>query len=225
MTSTPTHPGTDRGEQRFLIRGFPDIGPRTRNAYRELHLAAYGTKEQRRAVGNPDTLPRPWEPASCTEPRLRAEVWAWLEQVVTWLNHEYVWDIGAMIPSCWPHHPHLVHEIAVLADQCRRAGTALGSDALEEWHRYALPGFVDRMRARLRSHCEEGHQPWPARSRYTRHTSNEAEARARHRAYSHDVQAVLDHRARREQTRDPATRPRLSVVDLDTGEISDGPPH
>jgi hypothetical protein len=40
-----------------------------------------------------------------------------------------------VIPGCWPQHPHLVHEIAVLADQRRRAGTARTSDVLEEWHR------------------------------------------------------------------------------------------
>ena len=64
---------------------------------------------------------------------------SWLDDVVIWLNHEYVWDVVAMIPACWPKHPHLVHEIAVLADLRRRAGHALTGDALEEWHRYALP--------------------------------------------------------------------------------------
>lgn len=34
-----------------------------------------------------------------------------------------------------------VHEIAVLADQRRRAGYALTSDATERWHRYNLPGL------------------------------------------------------------------------------------
>jgi hypothetical protein len=46
-----------------------------------------------------------------------------LEALVTWLNHEYVWDVANVIPPCWPH-PHLVHEIAVLADQRHRAGQA-----------------------------------------------------------------------------------------------------
>jgi len=54
------------------------------------------------------------------------------EDVVTWLNREYVWDVGAVIPGCWPQHPHLVHEIAVLADQRRRAGASLTSDTIEE---------------------------------------------------------------------------------------------
>jgi hypothetical protein len=45
---------------------------------------------------------------------------------------EYVWEVADAIPACWPQHPHLVHEIAVLADQRRRAGHAFTSDALEE---------------------------------------------------------------------------------------------
>jgi hypothetical protein len=63
------------------------------------------------------------------------EVWSWLEAVVTWLNHEYVWDVADVIPPCWPQHPHLVDEIAVLADQRRRAGQAHTSDPLEDWQR------------------------------------------------------------------------------------------
>jgi hypothetical protein len=39
-------------------------------------------------------------------------------------------DVADVIPLCWPQHPHLVHEIAVLADQRRRAGPGLTSDAL-----------------------------------------------------------------------------------------------
>jgi hypothetical protein len=66
---------------------------------------------------------------------------------------EYVWDVGAMIPVCWPQHPHLVYEIAVLADQRRRAGHALTSDALEEC-RYNLPAFTERIKSRLRNDCE-----------------------------------------------------------------------
>ena len=38
-----------------------------------------------------------------------------LEAVVTWLNHEYVWDAAGVTPPCWPQHCHLLHKIAVLA--------------------------------------------------------------------------------------------------------------
>jgi hypothetical protein len=110
-----------------------------------------------------------------------------------------------------------VLEIAVLADQRRRAGTALTSDKLEEWHRYALPGFIERMRARIKDHCEEGHQRWPASSRYARHTSDPT-SRDRKDIYSRDAQTTI-----RRGTSTPRERPRLGVVNLETGEITDGP--
>src|SRR5262245_6723593 len=40
---------------------------------------------------------------------------------------------------------------------------------LEEWHRYSHPSFTERMRTRLRNHCQEDHQSWPAKGRYTRY--------------------------------------------------------
>ena len=86
-------------------------------------------------------------------------------------DHPCVWEATDTVPACWPQRPHLVHEIAVLADQRRRAGHAFTSDALEEWHRYSLPAFTERMKSRLRNHCEDGHQPWPAKGRHTRYTA------------------------------------------------------
>jgi hypothetical protein len=109
-----------------------------------------------------------------------------LEAVVTWLNHEYVWDVAEVIPPCWPQHPHLVHEIAVLADQRRRAGLAPTSDPLEEWHRYSLPSFTERMKTRLRSHCQDDHHSCPAKGRYTRHIA-EASRDQRMHAYAADA--------------------------------------
>jgi hypothetical protein len=127
---------------------------------------------------------------------------------------EYVWEVADAIPACWPQHPHLVHEIAVLADQRRRAGHALTSDALEEWHRYSLPAFTERMKTRLRNHCEDGHQPCPAKGRHTRYTA-EASRRTREEHYARDVGSIraAEGKGRR--------RPRLGLVDLDTGEIND----
>jgi hypothetical protein len=211
-----TDPDAEPAEQP-MIRAFPEGGALVRLAYRELNIAANGTKEQKTAIGDRRLLPRPWDPPTCRNTELREQVWDWLEDVVTWLNREYVWDVAAVIPGCWPQHPHLVHEIAVLADQRRRAGTALTSDALEEWHRYALPGFIDRMRARIKDHCEEGHQRWPASSRYARHT-NDLTSGHRTDIYSRDVQTIL-----RRGTNAARERPRLGVVNLETGEITDGP--
>lgn len=148
----------------------PD-GPELRAAYKDLHLAAHGDDETKKKIGDPALLPRPWDPPTCGK-QLRLELWEWLDEVVTWFNAEYVWDpIAGMIPPCWPMHPHLVHEIACLADQRRRAGIDTSSNMLEEWHRYTVPGFLDRLRQRTKSHCDEHHQPWPARVRFARHIS------------------------------------------------------
>lgn len=197
-----------------MIQPFPTPGRQVQLAYRELHLAVNGTDEQRRQIGNPALLPRPWDPATCLDPDLRHQTWQWLDDVVVWLNREYTWDVAGMIPTCWPDHPHLVHEIAVVADQRRRAGLATTSDAIEEWHRYCLPSFLDRIRARLRSHCEEAHANWPGRSRHSQHTS-EPEARRRQDTYVSDIDTVSNPRSNPQR---PPTK-RLAVVDRDTGEI------
>lgn len=59
---------------RPLILAFPTEGPLVRLACRELQLAAEGTPEQKRAIGDPDHLPRPWEPATCTDADLRRQL-------------------------------------------------------------------------------------------------------------------------------------------------------
>ncbi|UPK75313.1 hypothetical protein MU582_01355 [Nocardioidaceae bacterium SCSIO 66511] len=97
---------------------------------------------------------------------------------MTWLNHEYTWDAADTIPTCWPKHPHIINEIAVVADQRRRAHLDPASNTLEEWHRYCLPAFIDRMRGRLKAHCDHDHTRWPGRGRHSEYTSdNEAERR------------------------------------------------
>ena len=154
----------------------PD-GPELSAAYRDLHFAAHGDDDTKALIGDPALLPRPWDPPTCRKRQLRQELWEWLDEVVTWFNTEYVWDpTSGMIPPCWPRHPHLVHEIAVLADQRRRAGIDTSSNSLEEWHRYTVPAFLDRLRQRTKSHCEEHHQPWPARARQSRHLAEAAVA-------------------------------------------------
>jgi hypothetical protein len=186
-------------------------------AYRELERAANGSPEQIRALGDARLLPRPWEPATCRTPQLRQQLWCWLEEVVEWLIAEYTWEVAYTIPACWPQHPHLVHEIAVLADQRRRAGYALTSDALEEWHRHNLPAFTERMKSRLRNHCEDGHQTWPAKGRYTRYTAETSrQTREDHfaadiSALKRDVAAALTDKLPTVATRleEPARHPRV----------------
>ncbi len=106
----------------------------------------------------------------------------------------------------------------MVADQRRRAGHAPTSDNLENWHRYVLPGFIDRMRQRLKQSCDDEHQPWPARGRYTRHTSEDATAQ-RVRAFESDLVAF----ARDEDARSPRQQPTLldggDLIDPATGEV------
>lgn len=154
-----------------LGRPFPmPDSERIREAYWDLFLSDEGTDEQKERLGEADLLPRPWDIATCTAADLRRDVWQWYERVVTWFNHEYVWDPAAgMIPPCWPLHPHLVHDIGVLADQRRMIAQAINSNSLEEWHRYSVPAFLERLNDRIRQHCDDQHQPWPARARFARH--------------------------------------------------------
>lgn len=195
-----------------LTLGFPPPGPLLGTAYRDLYLAAEGSHDQKAAIGDASLLPRPWDPSTIRNPHLRAELWTWLDLVVVWINHEYTWDPDGMIPPCWPQHPHLVHELAVLADQRRRAGIALDSSGLEEWHRYTLPGFLERMRARLKAHCDQDHQPWPARSRHARHTDDR---------HTQQRQCEFEEDIRRLGPPEPVlpNRPRLSLLNTETGEI------
>jgi hypothetical protein len=67
------------------------------------------------------------------------------------------------------------------------------------------------MRTRLRNHCQEDHQSWPARGRYIRHTA-EATHRWRVDACNSDVRAL-------KSAHDQTQPSRLGLVDLDIGEI------
>ena len=160
--------------EHWLAQPFPiPSGPELRGAYNDLYLAANGDETTKKRLGNPKDLPRPWDPPTSTSQELRVELWDWLDAVAVWFNHEYVWDLsaGGFIPACWPLHPPLVHEIAVLADQRRRASLDTTSTSLEEWHRYSVPAFIERLRSRTKTLCDEDHKAWPARSRYSRFLS------------------------------------------------------
>ncbi|SFT82491.1 hypothetical protein SAMN05660657_03306 [Geodermatophilus amargosae] len=131
-------------------------------------------------------LDRPWDPAACT-PHVRAQLWPWLEDVAGWLNATFGWQTAHTIPACWPAHPSLVAELAVLACLRAAAGDASSPHAMEEWHRYALPGFTTRMADRLGIGCPPGrHLDWPARSWAAAYDSSEA-AEARRDRFDADT--------------------------------------
>ena len=131
-------------------------------------------------------LPRPWEAAACTDSALRAELWVWLEAFVSWVNEECLWDPGDLVPPCWPHHPHLVHELAVLAVQRRQASRTPTAWALEQWQTHSLPAFLTRAHTRLRRHCDTDHQPSPATAAHRRHQSA-PEVQGRQTRFEEDV--------------------------------------
>ena len=189
------HDGAGDGGARWIIEAFPMPGDLVEGAYDDLDFKRTYAEDVQRADKGSRLLPRPWDPPSCVLPELREQVWDWLERVVVWVNHEYAWDTAGMIPACWVQHPHLVHEVAVLADRRRRAALALTSADLEEFHRSVLPDFITRMHTRLRSHCEDReHQPWPSRGRHVRHCGEEA-SHARQRAYAADVRWLREEQA------------------------------
>ena len=195
-------------------------GNELKKAYTDLYLAVNGKEEDKKRIGNPNKLPRPWDPPTCTKPALRRELWDWLDEVVIWFNHEYVWDHNAgMIPACWPRHPHLVHEIAVLADQRRRAGIDPTSSALEEWHRYGVPGFLERLKARAKNGCDEHHFPWPADARHSRFITS-ALVSERERLFAADVGGLGPPASEQTPRGLHLVRQRTGeLVDPDTGEV------
>lgn len=192
----------------------PD-SPELKRAYRQLFLAVNGTAGTKKRMGDPAHLPRPWDPPTCRKPALRRELWVWLEEVVIWFNHEYVWDHNAgLIPGCWPQHPHLVHEVALLADQRRRAALDNTSSSLEDWHRFCVPAFLERLKNRTKNSCDEHHTSWPAERRFARHTSRDNRA-ARAGTFKADVAELT-----------PASPvqplpPRLEVVRTANGDLVD----
>ena len=98
------------------------------------------------------------------------------------------------------------------------------ADLLEDWHRYAVPAFIDRMKARLKNQCDDSHPSWPARGRHAR-LMNEFDTRLR--AYGSDVTTLTQQLAEHHRAAllaEPTARPNLrlvdgSQVDPDTGEI------
>jgi hypothetical protein len=138
---------------------------------RALHLLAVvrrGDPHEMAQAGNLHNLPRPWEPATCPD-ELREAVWDWCDAVAAWINHDSTWRPTQLIPSCWPRHPHIARELAVIAVQRWHAEQATSPDPTEDWHRYTLPMFLDRMTSRLGEvSCRTGqHTDWPAAARYS----------------------------------------------------------
>jgi hypothetical protein len=174
-----------------MVRPFPEPGATVRVALAQLQLATIDPPADEAALCELAQLPRPWDPGSCAG-QMRAEVWAWLDAAAMWVNEQHLWNVTRPgIPECWPAHPHLVHDLAVLA--CSRHFTkfAITPSALEDWHRFALPGFLERLRDRMGDSCQPGrHQPRPRHERDETHSSAPVR-RDRERRYRADLDVAV----------------------------------
>jgi hypothetical protein len=203
-----------------LVEAFPAPPRLVARAYAKLQVLLTGTEEHIRELGPPELLERPWDPNRCG-PATRRQLWDWLDEVAAWVNHEYGWGVDRLIPPCWPAHPPIAHELAVLADQRYTAGQAFHGGGLEEWHRYGLPLFLERMTTRLGPRCVTRHDEWPAASRYHAFTSPPATSECADR-FDADAAAITAALATANGHNMAAAVPRhLALVDQDTGEILD----
>lgn len=175
-----------------MLMPFPPPPFSVAEALNDLALVRAGDDAATADLGGPDavlSLPRPWDPSTCP-PVLRERVWRWVDQVATWLNHEHAWRSANLVPPCWPAHPHLARELPVLACLRHQAGQAFAPDLLEDWHRYALPHFLDRMTSHLGdSGCRTSHTDWPAAGRYDHFAAADA-VTARLEAFQADTRSV-----------------------------------
>jgi hypothetical protein len=159
-----------------IIEPFPNPPALVSLALGQLSIAAGDDLDAIAEIGNPDTLPRPWEPATCND-QLRQHVWQWCDQIAAWINSQHTWRSTHLIPACWPWHPHIANELPVLACQRVLAARELTPEALEAWQRQTLPDFLDRVAIRLgEGSCRVGkHVDWPAAAR---HMAAQADAAA-----------------------------------------------
>lgn len=150
----------------IIVAPFPRPPVLVAHALRDLRIVRSGDTDAIAELGDPDYLPRPWLPASCSD-QLRHHVWLWCEDVATWINESYIWRSTQMIPDCWPQHPHIANELPALACQRVQAEDSAGYDLIEEWHRQTLVLYLDRIVARLGDACRGGkHADWPAAARF-----------------------------------------------------------
>lgn len=172
----------------LMVRPFPEPGPTIRTAMEQLQQATVEPPADEDELRELAQMPRPWDPATCTG-LMRSELWAWLDLVAMWVNEQHLWNVTRPgIPECWPAHPHLVHDLAVLACSRYYTSFAVTPAALEDWHRYGLPGFLERLRDRLGDGCQPSkHQPRPRRERDESHASTPVR-RGRKQRYRDDVE-------------------------------------
>ena len=160
-----------------MVRPFPGPAHEVRASMEALQFYATNPPESEEDLRRLAEMPRPWDPAGCTG-RLREEMWRWLDQVAIWINEQHLWNLARPgIPECWPAHPHLTHDLAVIAAARYYTSFAVNPGALDDWHRYCLPMFLERLRDRLGDGCQPGkHMSRPRTERDDMH----ADTKTRH---------------------------------------------
>lgn len=173
-----------------MVQSFPSPGKLVKAAMEALVSAAKALADGASDL-RIEALPRPWDPATCQDAALRAELWAWLDEVACWINTQMLWNLTHPgIPECWPAHPHLVHELAVVA--CARHYTTYADSPmpLDAWHTNCLPGFLHRLDERHGGACQPGkHVPRPRADRDGKHGDFQA-VRTRRQRFHDDVARV-----------------------------------
>jgi hypothetical protein len=162
---------------------FPYPSPLIVDALDHLRLAAISPPTSEHELRGIAMLPRPWDPASCP-PELRTLIYTWLDDVASWINENHTWRVDRAIPICWPEHPHLVHELATITCLRWESDYAVTAATLEEWQRYTLPLFLDRIANRVGpTGCPPGkHQPHPGQARnFLYRRDDQARLRRQHR--------------------------------------------
>lgn len=187
---------------------FPPPSPVVVSCLDELRLAAVAPPESDCDLRRLLALPRPWDPPTCPG-ELRRLVYVWLDDVVAWVNEEHTWRTDHVIPICWVEHPHIVHELATVACLRWEAGCAVTPGPLEDWHRYTLPMFLERIAQRIgTTGCPPGrHQPSPGEGRQALYRDGDERAqRCRQRNRDSELEAA-GNAVRREVVAGPDERP------------------
>ena len=152
--SSVARTGNDVATLGPMVRRFPEPSVLLQHAMDQLQTAELIPPIDPAGWHQLAEMPRPWDPASLGSEQ-RLELWAWLDDVAAWINEQHLWNLARPgIPECWPAHPPLVHDLAVLA--CTRYYTnyAANPGALDDWHAHRLAGFLERLRDRLDDACQ-----------------------------------------------------------------------
>ncbi|MGH3266753.1 MAG: hypothetical protein ACRDNS_32770 [Trebonia sp.] len=182
-----------------IVTPFPSPPPPLGKVLHQHDVARRADPDEIAREDDLSDLPRPWTPAACGDD-LRVAIWDWCDAVAEWLNHEYAWRPAQLVPPCWPYHPHIAHELPILALQRYHAGRSDGPELLDQWHRESLPLFFERMHTRLgESKCRTGtHQDWPAEPRQAAYTTPDA-VQVRRAAFFQDTNPGAPLRAVRDR--------------------------